>query len=78
VVVATAAAVVAIAEEDMEAPAPPIAMVLACQRQLVGMIRVVAVAHMMTDPADTVATAVEATEIATVHLVVEVVAIWSR
>jgi hypothetical protein len=78
VVVATAAAVVGIAEEDMEAPAPPIAMVLSCQRQRVGMIRVVAVAHMMTDPADIVATVVEAMEIATVPLVVEVVATWSR
>jgi len=61
-------------EEALLAPVLQIAMVLACQRQLVGMIRVVAVAHMMTDLADTVA--VEASTI--VMELVEVVAIWSR
>ena len=78
VVVATAEAVMGIAEGDMEAQVPQIAVVLAHRRQLVGMIRVVAVAHMMTDPVATVAVTFEATEIATALLVVEVVATWSR
>lgn len=77
VVVATVVAV-GITEEGMEVPAPRIAMVLACQRQLVGMIRVVAVAHMMTDLADIVETVAEAMEIATHPPVVEAVATWSR
>lgn len=77
VAVATVAAV-GIAEEDMEAPGPQIAVVLACPRQLVGMTRVVAVAHMMIDPADIVATLVEAMEIVMVLLAVEAVATWSR
>jgi len=75
VVVATV--VVDIAEEDMVL-APQIATALACQRQLVGMIRVVAVAHMMIDPVDIAAAVVEATEIVMVHPVVEVAATWSR
>jgi hypothetical protein len=62
------------AEEGMVAPVPLIAMDLAAQHQLVGMTRVVAVAHMMTGPADIVA--VEDTTIGT-ELVV-VVATWSR
>jgi hypothetical protein len=53
------------------------ATVLACQRQVVGMTRVVAVAHMMTDPEDIVA-ATEGTVIAMDHLEVEVAATWSR
>jgi hypothetical protein len=65
---------VATAEEALVVPVLQIATVLACQRQVVGMTRVVAVAHMMTDPADTVA--VEATM--TVTGLVEVAAIWSR
>jgi hypothetical protein len=70
VVVASAAAT---AEAGMEAQ---IATVLACQGQLVGM-TVVAAAHMMTDPADTAAAAVEVMGIV-MHLEVEVVATWSR
>jgi len=62
------------AEEALVVPVLQIATVLPCQRQVVGMTRVVAVAHMMTDPADTVA--VEATM--TVMGLVEVAAIWSR
>ena len=54
-----------------------IAMVLACQRQVVGMTRAVAVAHMMTDPEDIVA-ATEVMVIAMDHLEGEVAATWSR
>jgi hypothetical protein len=54
-----------------------IATVLAYQRQVVGMTRVVAVAHMMTDPEDIVA-ATEGTVIVMDHLEVEVAATWSR
>ena len=66
---------VALVEAGMEDLAPLIATALA--RQLVGMIRVVAVAHMMTDPVDIAVVAVEAMGIA-MHHVVEVVATWSR
>jgi hypothetical protein len=57
-------------------------MVLALQietdlHQVVGMTRVVAVAHMMTETLDT-EPPIEAMEIAMQHLVVEVVATWSR
>lgn len=65
---------VASAEEALVVPVLQIVMVLAVQRQLVGMTRVVAVAHMMIDPADTVA--VEVTTIATA--LVEAAATWSR
>jgi len=61
--------------EEVMAPAPLIAM--EAPRQLVGMTRVVAVAHMMIDPADTVEVVVETTVIAA-PLVVEVEATWSR
>jgi hypothetical protein len=64
----------ATAGEALVVPVLQIATVLACQRQVVGMTRVVAVAHMMTDPADIVA--VEATM--TVMGLVAVAAIWSR
>jgi hypothetical protein len=60
----------------MEALALRIAAVLGAQ--VVDMTRAVAVAHMMTDPADTAAAAaVEAMETA-MHPEVEVVATWSR
>jgi hypothetical protein len=72
--VQVAEAEVAMAEEGLVVPVLQIATALAFQRQLVGMTRVVAVAHMMTDPADTVA--VEATT--TVMELVEVAATWSR
>lgn len=63
----------ATAEEGLVAPAPQIAM--AHQHLLVGMIHVVVVAHMMTDPVDIV----EAEDMETVmDQLVEVVAIWSR
>ena len=65
--------VVASAEAGLEALAPRTATVLV--GQVVGMTRVVAVAHMMTDPADTAA--IEVMEIAT-HLAAEAVAIRSR
>jgi hypothetical protein len=65
---------VATAEEALAVPVLQIVTVLACQRQVVGMTRVAAVAHMMTDPEDIVA--VEA--ITTVMGLVEVVATWSR
>jgi len=55
-----------------------IATVLASRRQLVGMTRVEAVAHMKTDPADTAAAAVEATAIAAATRVQAVAATWSR
>lgn len=61
------------AEEALAVPALQIGMVLACQRQAVGMTRVVAVAHMMTDPADIVAV-----EAMTAMGLVEVAATWSR
>jgi hypothetical protein len=66
-------AVADIAEEGM-AELVQIETVL---RQVVGMIRVVADAHMMTETAVIVA-AIEATEIVTEHPVVEAAAIWSR
>jgi len=72
--VQVAEAEVAIAEEGLVVPVLQIATALAFQLQLVGMTRVVAVAHMMIDPADTVA--VEATTI--VMELVEVAATWSR
>jgi hypothetical protein len=72
------AVVAAIAEGGMAALDPQIATILARRRQLVGMTRVVAVAHMMTDPAAIEAAAVELTEIATAPLVVEVAVTWSQ
>ena len=54
------------------------ATVLALRRQLVGTTRVEAVAHMMTDPADIAAAAVEVTEIAMALPAQVVVATWSR
>jgi hypothetical protein len=63
------------AEEVLEAaPVPLIAM--APLGHLVGMTRVVAVAHMMIDPVVIVAMAIEVMVIA--MLVVEVAATWSR
>jgi len=70
--------VVVTAEVVMVAPDLPIAMVLACLHQLVGMTRAEADAHMMTGRVDTVATTVEDTGIVMGPLVVEVVATWSR
>jgi hypothetical protein len=72
VLVVTEVAVV-LAEEGTGALDPLIAMEI--QRQLVGMIRVVAVAHMMTETVDIVAA--EATTTVTARLV-EAAAIWSR
>jgi hypothetical protein len=69
---------VATAEEGMVALDLLIATALGCPRLLVGMIRVVVAAHMMTDPADTVATTVEDTETVMEPHEVEAVAIWSR
>lgn len=63
---------VGMVEEDMAAPL--IVTALECQRQLVGMTRAVAVAHMMTDPVDIV----EVVATTTVMDLVEVVATWSR
>ena len=51
---------------------------IATAHRLVGMIRVVVVAHMMTETAVTVVAAAEATAIETEPLVVEVEATWSR
>ena len=65
------------AEEAMEALAHLIAVDLASLHQLVGMIRVAAVAHMMTDPADIVVAAVEAME-TVMRRLEEVAATWSR
>jgi hypothetical protein len=73
-----ASAAAGTAEEVTVALVPQIATVLACQRQLVGMTHVEVAAHMMTDPVDIVAVAIEVTETAMGHLVQEVVAIWSR
>jgi hypothetical protein len=67
--------VVASTEAGLEALAPRTATVLV--GQVVGMTRVVAVAHMMTDPADTAPAAIEVMGTAT-HLAVEAVAIRSR
>lgn len=69
-------AAAATAEAGMAALAHRIATVLAPQGR-VGMTRVVAVAHMMTDPAVTAAAAVEAMGTAN-PLEAEAVAIWSR
>jgi hypothetical protein len=52
-------------------------IVTALQHRLVGMIRVAAVAHMMTGPADIVAVATEVT-IETAHEEVAAAATWSR
>jgi hypothetical protein len=68
---------VALAAVDMAVgEAIPVLQIATAQR-LVGMTRVVAVAHMKTDPADIVA-ATEVMVIAMAHLEVVVVVIWSR
>lgn len=63
-----------VSEEVMVVPVPQIEM---APLQVVGMIRALVVAHMMTETADIAAVAV-AMEIAMDPLVVEVAAIWSR
>jgi len=79
-VVFAAAATVGLdtAEEVMVDLACQIEITLACQCKLVGMTRVAAVAHMMTDPADIVAAAVADMATVVVIIVQEAVATWSR